>query len=178
MGATCIICGPYGGHTGAMCARWEADAPDRTCLQTMGVTCCGWHQIGATCAIWELHALYGSHIHHMGGGWHHMVTTRNIWGSDGSRVSHVGAVCTILEADGTIWEPQLSYDGQMVAIWWPYGGHMGTLCAMWEPHAPYGGHMGAIWGPYGGHMGAIWELYGSHVHTMGGAPDGSCVQNM
>jgi hypothetical protein len=64
-----------------------------------------------------------------------MVAARPIWGSYGSRVCRVDAVCTILEADGTIWEPHLPYDG-----------HMGTMCTIWELRAPYGScmhHIGA-----------------------------------
>jgi hypothetical protein len=111
----------------------------------------------------------------------------NIWGPYGIRVCQVGAVCAILEVDGTIsevnctiWEPHV-----------PYNGHMGVWCAIWDPCVPYGSrmcHKGAtctiwgatctIWGatctiwephaPYAGHMGAIRGSYEGHVCTMGG----------
>jgi hypothetical protein len=153
------IWGPYGSRMGAMCTLWEADAPDGSCVQNMGVTCCGWHHIGATCARWELHAPYGSHIHQMGGGLHHMGAEHDIWGAFGSCVCRVGAGCAILD---TRW----FHMGAACAIQWPYGNcvcYMGAVRTIWELHAPYVSYMC--------HIGAtctVWEPHAMYESDLGG----------
>jgi hypothetical protein len=85
----------------------------------------------------------------------------------------MGAVCTILEVDSTIWEPHaLCLD------------HARAMCTMLEPCVPSGSHVGARWCHMGGewhHMGAAWLQmgpYGSGACCMGATcaiwePDGA-----
>jgi hypothetical protein len=81
----------------------------------------------------------------------------------------MGAMCTILQADGARREPHALC-----------GDHMVARCSMLEPCVPYGSHVGARWCHMRGewhHMGAA---YGSGVCCMGATcaiwePDGRCM---
>jgi hypothetical protein len=93
----------------AMCTVWEEEDPIWE-LRVANWSHMQWIALyWSHMAIWELCGPYGSHIHHMGGGWHHMGAACDKWGPCGSCVCHVGAICTIMEVDGAIWDVMVSY---------------------------------------------------------------------
>jgi hypothetical protein len=151
---------PYGNHMCHMEAIWELCAPggrrmvpDGSCMCRMG-------------------AIYLP-SYPMGDRWHHMGATWDVWGAYESRVQSMGAMCNILEVDGShmvpsasftepsgshhqygticlpyaaIWLPYLSHKMHMAPIqctWHPYSAH-GTLLVHVAPFASYGSQMGAI----------------------------------
>jgi hypothetical protein len=93
--------------------------------------------MGVAYAVWEPHAPNRSCRHCLEVRWHHMGAAFESW------VCCMRAGCTVLEADGAIWEPHAQC-----------GDHAGAMCTMLapcapqEPNVPYGSHkchMGAIW---------------------------------
>jgi hypothetical protein len=100
-----------------------------------------------------------------------MGATCAIWGPYGG---HMGAICTVQEPDGTIWEAngatwgshavhghcvhygmeRAPYGSCVQAMGAAFSGlhHNGATCAVWEPHTPYGSRYdiceedGIIWG--------------------------------
>jgi hypothetical protein len=71
-------------------------------------------------ATWEWHALYGSHLCHMGAGWSHMGGMWELQAPHGSHLSYMGATCNIQ-------------------------GHMGSVCrGGWHPYGSCMHCMGAI----------------------------------
>jgi hypothetical protein len=92
---------------GDMCSRWEADG-----------------------ARWEPHVLYGSRMncmgpaYPMGDRWHHMGDAWDVWRPYESCVHYMGAMCNILEVDGSHMVPSASFTV-------PSGSHMVHKAQIW-----------------------------------------------
>jgi hypothetical protein len=153
MEAICTRSEPYGSQIAPFGRRM---APYGSCICCMGP-----------------HAPNRSCRHCMGVRWHHMGAAFECC------VCCMEAGCTVLEADGAIWEPHAQC-----------GDHVGAMCTMLAPCAPCWSHvchvgarwcrmggnchqMGAAWLPNEGHMGVactVWEppvAYGSWMEPYG-----------